>query len=1293
MNSAEARKMACDAGAKMMTTESTLGNGGARIKIPSRKRVGKAKVAEPEVVSESLKSTEDYVKDMSKIEMRDGYMESKSEDEKTVKHPIESSSTESSSSSSSSTELALIASKDPTMDEVANYIEQPWVVLGSYFRGQHLERLVRHQLESYNDFVSYQIKKTIGMFNPVSIKSPMDYDETTGHYGLEMIITFDNLSIHRPQVYENNGATKVMFPQEARLRNFTYSAAMTVDIHIKVIRRYGESLEDVRIEHKTLPRIHIGKLPVMLRSAICVLTQYKHLSADAVGECRFDAGGYFIINGSEKTVLAQERAAENRIYCFNTEKSPKYNWVAEIKSIPDFKMISPKQISMMILTKNNGFGYPIHVQLPRMKKTVPLFVLFRALGVESDREICEYVILNTDEEKMKRMMYGLRGSIVEASKYLTEEDAMNYITGGVMFTPINTTKEEGEKKKRQFAQQVISADLFPHCRTKSQKIYLLGYMAYRLLATSYGLQRPDDRDNYTNKRVDLTGVLLNNLFRNYFNKLVKDMVKQVMREINTGSWRSKDDYMNIITETSIYKIIKTTTIENGLKRALSTGDFAVKSSSSNKVGVAQVLNRLTTIAGFSHLRRINTPIDKSGKLVPPRKLHPSSWGFICPAETPEGASVGVVKNISSMSHITIPTSSDALYEIIAPMIYPVDEINPRSAWMAVKVFINGCWVGVARNPVMLYNSMKEKKYTGIINIHTSVVFDHSHKEIKICSDSGRIMRPVLRVKNGHIVLTESIVRRVEKGELGWNDLLVNHKIPESVIEYIDADEQNHSMISMEPRNVRNAHLPNSHGMIYNWTHCEIHPSTIFGTVASCTPFPEHNQSPRNTYQCAMAKQAMGVYATNFDQRMDKTSYVLTYPMRPLVDTRLMNLLHLNQIPSGEMVMVAIATYSGYNQEDSLIVNQAALDRGLFNATIYHTEKTEDNNAMGTDEIRCRPDASKTRGMKFANYNKINFEGLVPENTLIEDRDIILGRVVPIKENRNDHTKMIKYEDNSKCFRTAEPAFVDKNYIDRNGDGYSFTKIRMRIPRKPVIGDKMSSRHGQKGTIGMILPERDMPFTANGIRPDVIVNPHAIPSRMTIGQLKETLLGKVLVQLGLFGDGTSFNDLSVGTICKELQKQGFERHGNELLMNGMTGEQLEANIFFGPAFYQRLKHMVNDKQHSRSYGPKVVLTRQPAEGRSRDGGLRFGEMERDCTISHGASRFTQERLYDVSDKYKVHVCNKCGLIAAVNDVRGVHMCKTCENTTEFSLVELPYSCKLLFQELTTMNVVPRIITEV
>lgn len=1169
------------------------------------------------------------------------------------------------------------------------YIETPWTVIESYFKDQHLERLVRHQLESYNNFVSHQIIKTIEMFNPVRIASEQDLDPKSGLHSLELFVTFENFNIYRPQIHENNGAIKLMFPQEARLRNFTYASAMTVDINIKYVVRSGENLQSVQTFYKTLPKIHIGKLPIMLRSCICVLNQYKHVDNVHTGECRFDAGGYFIINGSEKTVLGQERAAENRVYCFNVAKNnTKYSWQAEIKSVPDFKCISPKQISMTISSKNNGFGFPICIQMPRVKQPIPLFIVFRALGILTDRNICEYILLDIKNDKYREMLASLQASIIDANKCITQEDAIKHIVGYVMYTPINMDKETGAKKKHEFTMDILNNDLFPHCHNVVEKTYFLGYMANKLLQASFEWIKMDDRDSYLNKRVDLTGTLLNNLFRNYFNKLVKDMEKQIIREINTGSWRSTDDYESIVNQTNIYKIIKSTTIENGLKRALATGDFGIKHTNSNKVGVAQVLNRLTYVSSLSHLRRVSTPTDKSGKLIPPRKLHNTSWGFLCPAETPEGQSVGIVKNLSYMTHVTIYSNSMPIYEYIAPHIDDIQGLTPIEMFGKVKVFVNGAWVGIAQNPEELYKMLKEKKAKGIINIYTSIIFDYKLKEIRICNDSGRLTRPLLRVKNNNILLTDEVINGLKNGDLSWNDMLTDCRIPESVIEYIDPEEQNLNMISIKPID-----LLQKGDKIYHYTHCEIHPSTIFGVLASCIPYPEHNQSPRNTYQCAMGKQAMGVYVTNFQERMDKTAYVLNYPTRPLVDTRIMSMIKLDKIPSGCNITVAIMTHTGYNQEDSLLVNKGSLDRGLFQATIYHTEKDEDKQKInGDEEVRCKPDASKTKGMKFANYNKVNSKGVMPENTLIENRDVIIAKVTPIKENRNDHTKLVKFEDQSKIYRTTEEVYVDKNYVDRNGDGYNFAKVRIRAVRRPIIGDKFSSRHGQKGTVGNIIPEEDMPFTKNGLRPDIIINPHAIPSRMTIGQLKETVLGKVLVEIGLFGDGTSFGDLDVKDICKKLLTLGYESNGNDLLYNGLTGEQLEANIFIGPVFYQRLKHMVTDKQHSRSIGPMVNLTRQPAEGRSRDGGLRFGEMERDCMISHGAARFTRGRMYDASDKYSVHVCRKCGLIASYNDQVHIHHCKTCDNRTDFAYVEIPYACKLLFQELLTMNVASRVITD-
>ena len=1189
------------------------------------------------------------------------------------------------------------------LSHIGDYIEEPFNIIESYFAGKHLECLVRHQIESYNHFINYQIQRTIQMFNPVKIHSENDYVPEKDCYLLDVEVSFENFKLYPPQIHENNGATKTMLPQEAKLRNFTYASTMTIDINIKYIVRNNENIETENIIEKKIPKINIGKMPIMLKSSICTLTQNPHIDPRLTGECHMDGGGYFIIKGSEKTVLGQERAAENRIYCFDGKNTTKWSWYAEIKSVPDNKCISPKQIEMMIATKNNGFGNGIYVNIPRVRQPIELFVVFRALGVLSDKDICKYIALDINNPENKDILQFLQASVIDAKNYMSEDISISHINSYVAYTPLNMDKETGAKKKYEFTMDVLNNDLFPHCKTREQKLYLLGYMANKLIRTSQRLLPPDDRDSYVNKRIELTGTLLNNLFRNYFNKLVKEMQKHIVREINNGSWKSSEDYENIINSTNIYKIMKSTTIENGINRALSTGDFSIKQSNSSKVGVAQVLNRLTYVSSLSHSRRINTPLEKSGELIAPRKLHNTTWGFLCPAETPEGQSIGIVKNISYMGHITIPTNSSSLYEYIKKHLIAFEDERfdqVEDIQHAVKVFINGAWIGITEDPLTLYNDMKDKKYKGIINIYTSIIFNYKTLEIRICNDGGRLTRPVLKVRDNKAIITKDIINRLSNKELVWNDLITSCTLDESVIEYIDPEEQGYSMIAMKCKD--KFMKKTEHEGYFKYTHCEIHPSTIFGVLASCIPFPDHNQAPRNTYQCAMGKQAMGVYATNYDNRMDKTAYVLNYPSRPLVDTRLMNMLHLNNIPSGTQIHVAIMTHTGYNQEDSVLINKASIDRGLFMATIYHTEKDEDKNIIRDEIIRCKPDPSKTRSIKYGNYDKLNNQGFINENELVENRDIIIAKTVPIKENKNDLTKVIKYEDQSKTFRRNEESYIDKNYTSRNGDGYNFAKVRIRATRKPTYGDKFSSRHGQKGTVGNIIPEADMPFTKDGHRPDIIINPHAIPSRMTIGQLKETLLGKVLLELGMFGDGTGFGNLDVKTIAAELQKLGYESYGNEILYNGLTGEQLETSIFIGPVFYQRLKHMVTDKQHSRSIGPMVNLTRQPAEGRSRDGGFRIGEMERDVMIAHGISKFCRERMFDVSDKYSVFVCKKCGMIASYNDGNAnamyenadttIHLCKMCNNHTHFSKVEIPYAYKLMAQELQTINVAPRIITQ-
>jgi DNA-directed RNA polymerase II subunit RPB2 len=402
------------------------------------------------------------------------------------------------------------------------------------------------------------------------------------------------------------------------------------------------------------------------------------------------------------------------------------------------------------------------------------------------------------------------------------------------------------------------------------------------------------------------------------------------------------------------------------------------------------------------------------------------------------------------------------------------------------------------------------------------------------------------------------------------------------------------------------------------------------------------------------------------------------------------------MPSGQNIVVAILTYTGYNQEDSIMINRGSLDRGLFRSIFYRTYKDEErkNQSSGEEERFVRPDPSMTKQMKNANYDKLDETGFVPENTYVDTDDILIGKYVPLRVP----TGMVipagakRFRDVSRTMRNNETGWVDRIFKDRNGEGYSFAKVRVRQDRIPEIGDKFSSRHGQKGTMGMILNPEDMPQTGTGIVPDIIINPHCIPSRMTIAQLMETLLSKIGCYAGALGDGTPFNATTVegmGAILRD--KYGMEPYGNELLYNGFTGRMMETSLFIGPCYYQRLRHCSADKLHSRASGPLVMLTRQPAEGRARDGGLRFGEMERDCVIGHGMSEFTKERLMECSDAFQCYSCRECGMLAIANEKEGIWACRGCSNTTNFAHIQIPYASKLLMQELETMCIGSRLIT--
>ena len=1120
-------------------------------------------------------------------------------------------------------------------------------IIGQYFKQKDI--LVNHHIESYNDLIDNILPKILSQSFPLTINLTNDKIK-------DITLNIVNININKPYYTENNGCSKPMTPNIARIRNYTYSLSVYIDICVTYKLNDNDIL--VTLPNKILKDILLCKIPIVVKSKYCV---YKD---NLDSECKYDVGGYTIINGNEKVVITQEKVIPNIIQLYSNNKgSSKYKYHCEVKSCNPKTFGLTRTLSIRITNKISIYDNNITAQFPHLKSDIPIVVLFRCLGCLTDKEIIYNIIDNNNSEIDSIMIKILKKSITDFSYINTENSAIEYMMKYIN----NTNSNFSHEIKYDYCRNIIKRDLLPHLNHNKKKIQYIGLMLNKLLKCYLGIENCNNRDVYGNKRIETTGVLMGNLINQCISRVVKDIKNSIIKEVSLSLLNINEDYSNIINEINILKMIKSNYTENVLKSALATGNWGMKNNI-NKQGVSQVLNRLTFMSTLSHMRRISTPVDNTGKLIAPRKLQNSQWGYICPTETPEGQSIGVVKNFSMMCEITNEISMDCYLSYIEHLIINLENIDiyKINKISLTKVFINGDWIGYTENKNELIYTMKDLINQCIIHPHISVSYSIIDNSVYIFSDRGRCIRPLFN-NNIHNTNSNDIKNK------SWSDLLV---MDNSFIEYIDVHE------------VENTLIGNHYSLTdKKYTHYEINPSLILGAIANTIPFLNHNQAPRNTYQSAMGKQAVGVHCTNFNQRFDTFSHILHYSQKPLINTKMMKYLNFNSLPNGNNVIVAIATYSGYNQEDSVIINQSAIDRGLFSSTFYRTYKDEEqkNQLTGDEDKFCKPDKDKLLYPKPSNYEKLSPNGLVEENTYISPNDIIIGKVIPIKN------KEYNYRDCSTTPRANEYGIIDKNYVDINSDGYRFCNTRIRQIKIPQIGDKFSSRHGQKGTVGMTYRQEDMPRTKDGIVPDIIMNPHAVPSRMTIAQLLECILGKTCSELGFQGDGTGFNNTDVNDIIHSLESCGYEGMGNEVLYNGFTGDQLKTSIFIGPTYYQRLKHMSADKVHSRASGPIVSMTRQPAEGRMAHGGLRFGEMERDCMIAHGAASFLKERLMDVSDKYSVYICNECNMISTGNHKENIYECKKCNNYGDFTKIYIPYACKLLIQELMTMSIGPRILT--
>jgi len=1094
--------------------------------------------------------------------------------------------------------------------------------------------LVRQHLDSYNEFIEHGLQEIIDEVGEIEIEVPeRPYKIRFGR----VWVLHQQSGITGPYVVEVNGYPHEIYPMEARLRNLTYAAPLSLEM---------TPIVDGREQETEL--VHIGDIPVMLRSKLCILSQLTPEELIAHGEDPNDPGGYFIVNGSERVIVALEDLAPNRIIVDIDEHGANPVYVAKV-----FSAAVGFRARIELRLKANG---AIYVSLPGVPAEVPFVVLMRALGLESDLEIAEAVSPDP------AIQNELEASFEKASGIDTVDEAVMYIGSRVAHGQV-------AEYRRQKALSILDRNFLPHIgRTpdkRREKAYFLGEMACRVIELKLGRRKPDDKDHFKNKRLKLAGPLLADLFRVAFRNLCRDIKYQLER---MGVKRRM---------VSVATAVRPGIITERLQHAIATGNWG-----RGRVGITQLLDRTNYLSTLSHLRRLQSPLSRSQPNFEARDLHPTHWGRLCPNETPEGSNCGLVKNLALSACISVGVDAGKVIRMLHRMgVVPVEEAPKPLRIEGAKVFVDGHIAGYCASPEELVEELRRMRRRGEISPEINVAYfpgyEGGRREVYINCDEGRVRRPLIIVENGVPKLRPEHVEKIRSGEWTWDDL-----VKEGIVEYLDAEEEENAYIALSFDEVTPEH-----------THVEIAPYSILGICASLIPYAEHNQSPRNSYEAAMAKQALGVYATNFPFRVDSRSHILHYPQKPLVETKPMSIIGYDRRPAGQNCVVAVLSFEGYNMEDALIFNKASIERGLGRSTFYRIYEGECRQYLGglKDEFTI-PEVG-TRGYRGEQYYRLlEPDGIISPEARVSGGDVLIGRTSPprfLEEYKEFEVKGPTMRDTSINMRPAETGIVDAVFITENGEGNKLVKVRVRDQRIPELGDKFASRHGQKGVIGMIIPQEDMPFTPDGIVPDIIINPHAIPSRMTIGQFLESMAGKVAAMRGRPVDGTAFVNEGPEQLKRALIELGFSYTGRELLYNGVTGERFVADIFIGIVYYQKLHHMVADKIHARARGQVQMLTRQPTEGRARGGGLRFGEMERDCLIGHGAAMLLRDRLLEESDKYVLYVCENCGNIAYYDARRRRYVCPMCGDRARVSPVIVSYAFKLLLQELMSMCIMPRL----
>ncbi len=1116
------------------------------------------------------------------------------------------------------------------MDKISN--DDKWQVLKSMYNEFGL---VRQHLHSFNEFVEKRL-------NEIVQERPKIEPDIEGFY-----VKLEGIEVGEPSVREADGSERTIYPMEARIRNLIYSSPLNLKMRPVYVDAGIEREEEV-------VSAYIGRLPIMLKSKTCLLSNMSVDELTRLGEDPEDPGGYFIVNGSERVIVTQEYLVSNRVLVDEGRKGSSTTAVAKV-----FSTVAGFRSLVSVQRRKDGRLLVNFFSVPR---PLPLAVLIKALGVTIDRDIASLV--TNEPELIQELLPTLR----EAAEIVDQEEALDFIGKRVA---VGQTRQYRILR----AKQVLDNYLLPHVGKsedfRRHKALYLAQMALKVIELNLNRIDPDDKDHYANKRLKLAGEMLTSLFRVAFHSLYRDIKYQLEK----GARRGKLPNLRVAMRADV--------ITERIRHALATGNWV-----GGKAGVSQLLDRTNYMSTYSHLRRVISPLIRSQAHFEARDLHATHWGKICPNETPEGPNCGLVKNLAMQAYISIGSPEEPVNDFIFQYcsVIPVTESIDHQG---TQILLNGNLIATTREPRETFNLLREARRVSKLVSEINFAYFEENRIISINTDEGRVRRPLIildQVDNEELPIPRlkmAHIEKLQKGDIKFSDLL-----SEGVIEFLDAEEEENSYIAMNFEEIKPNH-----------THLEISPSAILGICASIIPYAEHNQSPRNTYEAGMTKQALGLYASNFYFRTDRRAHILQAPQIPLVGSKAMDVIGFNDRPAGQNFIVAILSFQGYNIEDALILNRASIERGLARSHFFRSYVGEEKKYLGGQEDRFEIPQKGVRGYRAKEvYRHLSeVDGIIEPEIEVGGGDILVGRTSRprfleeyIEFDSLDSTTPQRRE-TSIAIRHGEKGIVDSVILTETSEGSTLVKIKVRDQRVPELGDKFASRHGQKGIIGHIVSQADMPFTEEGIVPDLIVNPHAIPSRMTVGQIIECMSAIVACYDGKQIDATLFESPDPEDIATQLRKLGFHPYAESVMYDGITGNKLPARIFIGPTYYQKLHHLVADKIHARARGPIQILTRQPTEGRAREGGLRFGEMERDCLIGHGAALLLKERLLEESDKTEIFICEHCGLIATWDRKKDQTLCSICGNTdTGIYKIAISYAFKLLLQELMALTIKPQLV---